>query len=104
MLAYEIVGIIGIHWTITLVIIFAVVAAVFVPKGFMRIGPNVRSAQSANRIHESVLSGLAYKYDRTGRGFGDKNEYMYWTERLANGDLRVCGELGRKVELCTRLN
>lgn len=70
-------------------LLFGLVIAIFIPKGFMLIGPRVRDAQRTYRIHESVLSGLAYKYDRTRRGFGEKEEYMYWTERMADGQLRV---------------
>lgn len=70
-------------------LLVCVIIAYVIPKGFMRIGPAVRNEQRANRIHESVLSGLAYKYDRMGRGFGEKAEYMYWTERLIDGNLRV---------------
>ena len=86
---YEIYSFLGPEWTIVLVLLVGLAVAILVPKGLMRIGPAVRQAQSSNRIHESVLSGLAYKYDRTARGFGEKNEYMYWTERLADGNLRV---------------
>lgn len=86
MSVYEIPNLIGWPTTIVAFLVSALLLAVFVPKGFMRISPEVRNIERASKIHRGVVTSLAYKYERTGRGFGEKEEYMYWTEYLPDGN------------------
>ena len=72
-----------IYFTITLVIV------VVIPKRFLRLSKEVEQAVRYNRVKGSVVRGLCGKFEWRGRGFGENEEYMFWNEKMPNGEIRV---------------